>query len=135
MSKPIQTYGEFWPFYLREHSLPITRRFHFVGSSLGVATAVAAIATGRWALVPAALVSAYGFAWFSHFFIERNKPASFKYPLWSFISDFRMAGLMAVGQLDAHMERAFANGAQGSGANSLSPTQLAQSQTQAQEAR
>jgi len=121
MPKPIQTYAEFWPFYLREHSLPITRRFHFVGTSLGLATGIAAIVTGRAALVPAALVAAYGFAWFSHFFIERNKPASFKYPLWSFISDFRMAGLMAVGQIDAHLERAFANGEQGSGANSLSP--------------
>ncbi|AGC48935.1 hypothetical protein MYSTI_07663 [Myxococcus stipitatus DSM 14675] len=135
MSKPIQTYGEFWHFYLREHSLPVTRRFHFVGSSLGVATAVAAIVTGRAALIPVALVSAYGFAWFSHFFIERNKPASFKYPLWSFISDFRMAGLMAVGQLDGHMERAFANGAQGTGTNSLSPAQLARGDAQAQQAR
>lgn len=135
MPKPIQTYGEFWPFYLREHSLPVTRRFHFVGTSLGLATGVAAVVTGRGALVPAALVAAYGFAWFSHFFIERNKPASFKYPLWSFISDFRMAGLMAVGQLDAHMERAFANGAQGTGANSLTPAQQAQSQAPVQQAR
>ncbi|MCP3169051.1 DUF962 domain-containing protein [Myxococcus qinghaiensis] len=135
MPKPIQTYGEFWPFYLREHSLPVTRRFHFVGTSLGLATGVAAVVTGRGALVPAALVAAYGFAWFSHFFIERNKPASFKYPLWSFISDFRMAGLMAVGQLDAHMERAFANGEQGTGANSLTPAQQAQPQASAQQAR
>lgn len=136
MSKPaIQTYAEFWPFYLREHSLPVTRRFHFVGTSLGVATGIAAIATGRAALIPAALVAAYGFAWFSHFFIEKNKPASFKYPLWSFISDFRMAGLMAVGQLDAHMERAFANGEQGTGANSVVPGSRPAAQAAAQQVR
>ncbi|GEL74877.1 MULTISPECIES: DUF962 domain-containing protein [Myxococcus] len=110
MSDRIETYAEFWPFYLREHALPSTRWLHFTGTSLGLGLGVTAVATGRAALVPAALVAAYGFAWFSHFVIERNKPASFKYPLWSFISDFRMAGLMAIGRLAPHLERARAGG-------------------------
>ncbi|WP_141588930.1 DUF962 domain-containing protein [Myxococcus sp. AB056] len=114
MSDRIETYAEFWPFYLREHALPSTRWLHFTGTSLGLGLGVTAVATGRAALVPAALVAAYGFAWFSHFVIERNKPASFKYPLWSFISDFRMAGLMAIGRLAPHLERARASG-EGSG--------------------
>lgn len=106
MSERIRTYAEFWPFYLREHSLPVTRWMHFVGTSAGVGIAVAAAVLGKASLVPAALVASYGLAWVSHFGIEKNRPASFKYPLWSFISDFRMLGLMAVGQLGPHLERA-----------------------------
>ncbi|MCY1046705.1 DUF962 domain-containing protein [Corallococcus sp. bb12-1] len=108
MSDRIQTYAEFWPFYLREHSRASTRWLHFTGTSLGVCLGVTAAATGRGALIPAALVAAYGFAWFSHFKVENNRPASFKYPLWSFVSDLRMAGLMAIGQLAPHLERAWA---------------------------
>ncbi|RKH08346.1 DUF962 domain-containing protein [Corallococcus sp. CA053C] len=108
MSDRIQTYAEFWPFYLREHSQTSTRWLHFAGTSLGVGLGITAAVTGRGALVPAALVAAYGFAWASHFKIERNRPASFKYPLWSFFSDLRMAALMATGQLAPHLERAWA---------------------------
>ena len=106
MSDPIQTYAEFWPFYLREHSLPSTRWVHFMGTSLGVGLGITAGVTGRGALVPAALVAAYGFAWFSHFFIERNRPASFKYPLWSLVSDFRMFFLWLTGRLGPELRRA-----------------------------
>ncbi|MBZ4420500.1 DUF962 domain-containing protein [Myxococcus sp. RHSTA-1-4] len=120
MSDRIQTYGEFWPFYLREHALPSTRWLHFIGTGLGTGIGITAAVTGRGLLVPAALVAAYGFAWFSHFVIERNKPASFKYPFWSLISDYRMAGLMAAGQLGPHMERALAGGP-GSGAANRMP--------------
>jgi hypothetical protein len=106
MSDRIRTYAEFWPFYLREHSKAATRWLHFVGTSLGLVIAITAIVQSRAALIPAALVASYGLAWISHFGIEKNRPASFKYPLWSFISDFRMLGLMAVGQLTPHLERA-----------------------------
>ncbi|ATB29341.1 DUF962 domain-containing protein [Melittangium boletus] len=106
MTERIPTYAEFWPFYLREHALPSTRWLHFLGTSLGVLTAGAAVATGNASLILPAVVSGYGFAWVSHFFVEKNRPASFKYPLWSLVSDFRMAGLMLLGRLDKHLARA-----------------------------
>jgi hypothetical protein len=106
MSDRIQTYAEFWPFYLREHSQASTRWLHLSGTTLGVGLGVAAVVTGRGMLIPAALVAAYGFAWLSHFGIERNRPATFKYPLWSFVSDFRMGALLVTGQLGPHLERA-----------------------------
>ncbi|AKJ08229.1 DUF962 domain-containing protein [Archangium gephyra] len=106
MTERIPTYAEFWPYYLREHSLPITRWLHFLGTSVAVCLAVTAGLTGKAHLLPFALVSGYGFAWVSHFTLERNRPATFKYPLWSLFSDFRMAGLMLVGRLSKHLARA-----------------------------
>ncbi len=87
----LKTFEEFWPFYLAEHSKPATRALHAVGTVLGTACLVAALVTWNWYFIPAGLVSGYAFAWVSHFFIEKNRPASFKYPLWSFLADFRMA--------------------------------------------
>jgi hypothetical protein len=89
-AEKIRTYREFWPFYLHEHTKPGTRYLHYFGTSLGIALAVVAVATQIWWLLAVALVSGYFFAWTSHFFVERNRPATFTYPGWSFISDFRM---------------------------------------------
>jgi hypothetical protein len=99
------TFAEFWPFYVREHSLPACRALHFVGSSLSIGVIVAAIVYSPW-LPLAAPVVGYGFAWVGHFFIEKNKPASFKYPLWSFIADWKMWAMMLVGRMGAEVERA-----------------------------
>lgn len=106
MSERMQTYAEFWPYYLREHKHQSTRVLHYVGTSLGVGVGVTAAVLRTGMLVPAALVAAYGFAWASHFGIEKNRPATFKYPLWSFISDFRMLALAATGRLSEHLARA-----------------------------
>lgn len=106
MNERIPTYAEFWPHYLREHALASTRWLHFLGTSVAVCLAGTAALTGRVGLLPAALVSGYGFAWVSHFTLEKNRPATFTYPLWSLVSDFRMAGLMLVGRLDKHLARA-----------------------------
>ena len=84
------TFREFYPFYLSEHRDRNCRRMHFVGSTLALAFIVVAIATRNpWWLV-GALVSGYGFAWIGHFAFEKNKPASFKQPLYSFIGDWVM---------------------------------------------
>lgn len=95
----IRTYAEFWPFYLREHSKPWTVRMHVLGTifSLGLAGYLLWSGRGWWTF--SALLVGYAFAWFSHFFIEHNRPATFKYPLWSFVSDFRMAAMYLTGRL------------------------------------
>jgi hypothetical protein len=102
-----QTFAEFWPFYVREHSLPACRAIHFVGSTLALAVLVAAIVYSPWLLLAMPVVG-YGFAWFSHFAIEKNRPASFKYPLWSFIADWKMWALMLAGRMSAEVTKATA---------------------------
>lgn len=101
----IQSFVEFWPFYVREHSLPACRALHFVGSTL-VLVVIAAAAVYNWWLLLAAPVVGYGFAWIGHFTIEKNKPASFKYPLWSFIADWKMWAMILVGRMGAEVEKA-----------------------------
>lgn len=102
----INTYNEFWEFYLREHSKPLTRVLHLIGTTLGLALLVYFVATGRWYFFPLFFVVGYAFAWFAHFVVEKNRPATFKYPFWSFISDFKMIAYMLTGRLGAELERA-----------------------------
>lgn len=106
MAKTYRTFREFWPSYLREHRLPSTRVFHFLGTSFAVGVLATAVATGRWRMLGLAPVGAYGLAWFSHFFVEKNRPATFTYPLWSLAGDFRMWGYTLVGKLGPELERA-----------------------------
>ena len=94
-----QSFAEFWPFYVAEHSQPATRVLHLIGTTLGVALVVYFIATGRWWLILLALVPGYGFAWLAHFLVEKNRPATFKYPLWSLMGDYKMIGLMLTGRM------------------------------------
>ena len=99
MSRPrIPTFAAFWPFYLSQHAVPACRWMHFLGTSAVVVTLGYAIATQNWALVPLCLVLGYGPAWVGHFIIEKNRPATFTYPLWSLIGDFRMWGGMLIGR-------------------------------------
>lgn len=104
--KRIETYAEFWPYYLREHSKPETRRLHYLGTLIGLGVAVAGVVTGNYWWLLLALIPGYAFAWVGHFVIEKNRPATFKYPLWSFISDFRMCALFLTGKLEEELKRA-----------------------------
>jgi hypothetical protein len=102
----MRTFDEFWPFYLREHSKPVTRALHFAGTTLSLVIAVFAVALRRPALLVPALLTGYAFAWVGHFFVEHNRPATFKYPLWSFRGDFKMWGYAVTGKLAAELQRA-----------------------------
>ncbi|HVO32167.1 MAG TPA: DUF962 domain-containing protein [bacterium] len=100
-----KTFQEFWPFYLGEHSKPITRAFHFVGTSIALFDILGAVVLRDPRYLLAAPVSAYGMAWISHFFLEKNRPATFTYPLWSLMGDFKMLGFMATGKIGAELDR------------------------------
>ena len=86
----IQRFEDFYPFYLREHSHRTCRRLHVVGSTLALVCLVMLIVTGRPQYLLYGLLCGYGFAWIGHFVFEKNKPASFKRPLWSFMGDWVM---------------------------------------------
>jgi hypothetical protein len=105
----IQSFAEFWPFYVREHSLSACRALHFIGSTLALGLLAAGIFYNPWLLL-AAVVAGYGFAWVGHFFIEKNKPASFKYPLWSFAADWKMWALILTGRMGAEVAKAKGRG-------------------------
>ena len=84
------SFREFYPFYLSEHRDRNCRRLHFAGSTLVLLVIALALFTGRWALLWLAPVAGYGFAWIGHFAFERNRPATFRHPLYSLIGDWVM---------------------------------------------
>ena len=101
----IGTYREFWPFHLNEHRQKLTRQLHFVGTALLFPLLGAALLIDPrwWFALP---LTGYGFACASHFFVEKNRPATFKYPLWSLLSDFRMFFMICRGTLAVELEKA-----------------------------
>jgi len=101
-----KTFEAFWPYYLGEHANPATRIFHYVGSTLAILILIAAILTQNWWALLAVPFSGYFFAWISHAFIEHNKPATWTYPLWSLVADYRMYGFFLMGKLDGELEKA-----------------------------
>jgi hypothetical protein len=100
-----QSFEEFWPFYLSEHRSAASRGLHYVGTSLGWLVFAAIIVTGEWMFFPLTFVAAYGFAWVGHFGIEKNKPASFRHPLWSFRGDHKMLVCFLTGKIDAELAK------------------------------
>ena len=85
-----QSFREFYPFYLSEHRNPTCRKLHFVGSSLVLGIVLLAIVTANAWWLLAVPLAGYGFAWVGHFVYEKNRPATFTYPLWSFRGDWVM---------------------------------------------
>jgi hypothetical protein len=82
--------AEVYPYYLGEHQNLTCRRLHFIGSSLVLGCLAALVVTVQWLWLPAALLCGYGFAWVGHFAFEKNKPATFRHPFYSFVSDWMM---------------------------------------------
>jgi hypothetical protein len=98
-AKRYQTFTEFYPFYLNEHRNTTCRRLHFFGSTIVIALIVAALVTQEWSLLWLLPVVGYGFAWVGHFFFEHNRPATFKYPLFSLMGDWVMFRDMITGRI------------------------------------
>jgi hypothetical protein len=88
-----ETFDEFYPYYISEHSHPDNRRLHVIGTGLAILcltqVVMWGVIGGFWSLIWAAIFG-YGFAWAGHYFIEKNKPATFTYPAWSLMGDFKM---------------------------------------------
>lgn len=93
------SFHEFWPYYLSEHSNLTNRRLHFAGTTLLALVALGAAIRQDVRLLFLCPVVGYGFAWVGHFIIEKNRPATFRHPLWSLMGDFKMVGMMWTGKL------------------------------------
>ena len=106
VTSPPRSFGDFWPEYLAAHADPRTRATHYCSTALGVTLLLCFAAGGGWWALVAAPVAGYAPAWAAHALFERNRPATFRHPLWSFAGDFRMAFLAATGRLRAELDRA-----------------------------
>ena len=100
------SYHEFWPFYLQQHSKHDTRLWHIVGTGAASVLLVAAVVSFSYELFLGAVLTGYGPAWVAHFAIEKNRPATFRYPVWSLVSDYRMAAAWLTGHLEQELAAA-----------------------------
>jgi len=90
MEKQYKTFAEFYPYYLSEHQNLTCKRLHFIGS-IGILMLITfVIMTSQWILLWFIPILGYGFAWIGHFFFEKNRPATFTYPFYSFLGDWVM---------------------------------------------
>ena len=93
------SFKDFYPYYLSEHKLKINKLLHACGSLLGLFVLIYIIYIGKYSYAPIALVIGYSFAWIGHYVFEKNKPATFKYPLYSFIGDWVMLKDILIGKI------------------------------------
>jgi hypothetical protein len=105
MSEGFKSFAEFWPYYLSEHAKPTTRALHFAGTGAGLLLFLLGIISGNYWLLLVALICGYGPAWIGPFFVEKNRPATFRHPLWSLIADFRMFFFFITGRLGNELRR------------------------------
>lgn len=99
-------FREFWPYYLQEHARPATRALHYAGTSVVVVLLAALPVTRQWWILPTLPIAGYAFAWIGHGLIERNRPATFRHPLWSIRADFRMWFRFLTGRMGRDLARA-----------------------------
>ena len=99
MRRQFASFAEFYPFYLSEHANAVCRRLHFAGCVLALACVATALAAGDWRWLLAALCAGYGLAWAGHLFFEHNRPATFRYPLYSLAGDWVMFRDMLTGRV------------------------------------
>jgi hypothetical protein len=100
----IRSFADFWPYYVRQHSRPATRRFHAAGSVLAIVLLGLSFAVNVWLLLAVPIVG-YAFAWYGHFFVEHNKPATFGHPFYSLVADYRMLFLMMAGRMNDEVQK------------------------------
>jgi hypothetical protein len=100
----MKTFTEFWPFYVRAHSRSETRLLHVIGSTLALVCVALGITRNPWYFLAAPLIG-YAFAWFSHFFVEHNRPATFGHPFYSLAADYVMVFKMLTGRMGAEVEK------------------------------
>ena len=105
MPERLPNYAAFWPYYVSEHRDPTCRRLHTVGTALVLGCVGLAAWRSPWWLLACPLAG-YAFAWIGHFGFEKNRPATFTYPLWSLVSDFKMFFLTLAGRMPAEIARA-----------------------------
>lgn len=105
-TRKYKSFWSFYPYYLTEHRDIKNRVMHFIGTALVIACFIAGIILQKWWLMLVIPFCGYGFAWVGHFFIEKNRPATFTYPLYSLGSDFVMFWHMLTGQIGKKLEAA-----------------------------
>lgn len=101
----IETFEEFWDYYVGEHAAKSTRVLHFIGTTAAMSLLAGGLLTRRRWMLLLAPIAGYGPAWISHFFIEKNRPATFKYPVWSLQADLVMWWKMVTFTMEAEVER------------------------------
>ncbi|MEO7766856.1 MAG: DUF962 domain-containing protein [Ferruginibacter sp.] len=107
IERKYKSFWSFYPYYLTEHGNTKNRLLHFIGTGLLILFLIAGIVLKNWWFIVAIPFCGYGFAWAGHFFIEKNKPATFTYPLYSLGSDFVMFWHILTGQVNKKLEEAY----------------------------
>jgi hypothetical protein len=103
----LESFEEFWPYYVGQHRSPLNRGLHYVGTSMSIGTVGAAVMTLNPTWLILTPIVGYGPAWIGHFLIEDNKPATFDYPFWSLRADFKMLGMALRGKMADEVTRLY----------------------------